>query len=345
MKPLSRGTEPKEYTLRIPCKTSPQFSFSDTGTRKCRIENIDCDLEFTPYRVLIYARGFSSEAAAQQFFFRLQSWFVEVSVRDRVALSFPSELAVAQRAALSFMPVDSRLRPHGWPEQSITPLLVPSQIASVYPEHEFVAIDEIVSFVPTFTQEVDKFQTGLIGVSTSRPNPRPVDQRLLVACQSYAHAAQSTQYVWSFLLTVITLELLANWLSSEPSKEPATEEALTKAVNISLHVADQLLASRPDELDRLKTCICLVREKSSNRLVRILVRKYCAPGEAPNPLNRFADAADCDTVVKAIYSLRSKYSHGAFGGSKAKSNLNPSQLHEAALDCLRHILLQLLQET
>jgi hypothetical protein len=230
------------------------------------------------------------------------------------------------------MPDDMRCASHGWPAQSITPLLVPSYYASIYPEHEYVAIDEVLAFTPTFTYSVARLAEKLGVQGSPRPTTEPLDETVLLAAWAYAHAARTTQWVWSFLLTVMTLEMLAD-------ERPTNSETRSAIAQLVGHAKDQYGGCQSVDLQRIQDCLRQACTISKTRALRDLVKKYCAPGVAASPLTDvFTDEADCEKKVGEIYKVRSKYVHEGRLKPSTKLKYPFAVLHNAALTSLGHIL-------
>src|SRR5574337_834308 len=176
MKPLSRGCPQEEFTLRVPCPLSQQVTLSDAAApHNFEIEGVRGAIELINSTLVISASGFSTIASAGEFFRSLQYKFTKLAVEERIAASFPAQYAEPIVAPFSFMPNDMRCAAHGWPAQSIRPLLVPSHYASIYPEHEYVAIDEVLAFTPMFTYSVARLAEKLGVQGNSQPTTDPLD--------------------------------------------------------------------------------------------------------------------------------------------------------------------------
>jgi hypothetical protein len=282
--------------------------------------------------LLITATGFSSLDEARKFFYELQSYIACVSLKDRIAITVPTRLAEPVEADFSFMAEDSRCASHGWPHESIRPLLIPNLGACVYPEHEYVAIGEVFRVVPLFSHSLTSFVDELCAATEHPPASEPVDEVLLLAIAGYAQATRSTLWVWNFLLTVMTLEMLA-------TETPSSDE-MRAAVNNLIKIAELAYGDMPSvDLELLRSCLKQANSISKTSAVRSLVRKYCAPGVSPSPLTHlYTDAADCDHKVSAIYDVRSRYVHKGRVASPGKLKYTFGELHNIATESLGHIL-------
>lgn len=333
MRPYSRGKPPIEFSLRVSCELGQQFSLDDTSTpHEFDLRGVHCKATHQNGCLLITATSFQSLEEAREFFYELQSYIAYVSLKDRVAISVPTQLAEPVKAAFSFMAEDTCCTSHGWPPETIRPWLISNLGACVYPEHEYVAIDEVLRVVPLFSYSLASFVKGL-RVATEQPSTsEPVDDVLLVAIAGYAQASRSTQWVWSFLLTVMMLEMLA-------IETPSSDE--TRAVVKNLYKIAKLAYGEISsvDLERICTCVNYANSISKTSAVRALVRKRCAPGVSPSPLTHlYADAADCDRKVGAIYNVRSKYAHEGRVASPGELKYTLAELHNIATESLGHIL-------
>jgi hypothetical protein len=334
MKPLSRGRPPEEFTLRVPCPLSQQFALSHAAdTHNFEIEGVRCVMELVNGTLVISASGFSTIASAAEFFRSLQHKFAQVAVAERIAASFPAQYATPIVAPYSFMPGDMRCAAHGWPALSISPLLVPPHDASIYPEHEYVAIGEVpAAFTPIFTYSLARLADKLGVQGSSPPTTDPVDERILLAASAYVHAARTTQWVWSFLLTVMTLEMLAH----ERRTSGETRSAIERLIG---YAKDQYGTWQDVDLQRITDCLSQGYTISKTRALQELVKGYCAPGVALFPLTEvFTDAADCERKVREIYVVRSKYLHEGRIKTSLKLKYPFEVLSNAAIRSLEHIL-------
>ena len=334
MRPLSRGTPPVEFSIRISCAPGQQFSFGETlALQNVVVRGIQCSTTMENGSLLISASGLPSLNEAKNFFRILQDRIISISLKDRIAISIPENLVEPAQAQFSFMAKDIRCANRGWPAESILPLVVPNLGACVYPEHEYVAIEEILTMTPNFSYPLAAFAQGLQTEPEHHLSLAPLDETLLLAVAGYTQAVRSTQWVWSFLLTVMTLEML----TSEVPSGSETRKAVSTLIN------DAELAYRDNaavNLQRIKDCLSQAKHNSKKSAVRALVRKHCAPGVATFPLTTlYEDADDCDRKVGAVYDLRSTYVHEGRVNASSKVKFGFHELHRVATESLRHILL------
>lgn len=334
MRPLSRGTPPVEFSLRISCEPGQQFSFSETSAlQNIVVRGFRCSATIENGSLLVSASGLPSLSEAKNFFRILQDRIIRISLKDRIAISIPANLVEPTQAQFSFMPGDIHCASRGWPAESIRPLVVPNIGACVYPEHEYVAIEEILTMHPTFSYPLAAFVQGLQTEAEYNLSLAPVDETLLLAVAGYTQAVRSTQWVWSFLLTVMTLEMLA---SEVPSGNETRKAVKTLISDAELAYRDKSAV----DLQRIKDCLSQAKHNSKKSAVRALVRKYCAPGIATSPLTTiYQDADDCDQKVGAVYDLRSIYVHKGHVSASSKVRFGFHELHRVATESLRHILL------
>lgn len=333
MHPYSRGKPPIEFSLRVSCELGQQFSLSDTSTpHGFNLRGVHCKAVHENACLLITATGFSSLMEAKEFFCELQGYIACVSLKERIAISVPTQLAEPVEADFSFMAEDSRCSSHGWPPEPIRPWLISNLGACVYPEHEYVAIGETLRTVPHFSYSLASFVEGLRAATEHPSTSEPIDETLLVAIAGYTQASRSTQWVWSFLLTVMTLEMLAT--------EATSSDETRAAVKNLVKLAELAYGDMPSvDLKRIHSCLNQAKSISKTSAVSDLVKKHCAPGVAPSPLtHRYTDAADCDRKVREIYNVRSTYVHEGRVASPHKLKYKFGELHSIAMESLGHIL-------
>ncbi|WP_427308933.1 hypothetical protein [Cupriavidus sp. H39] len=151
----------------------------------------------------------SSKEAAVSFFQQFQAHLVSISVRQRIAIVVPDGLREAVDAQFLLPDGESILRASSWPKTSILPKMVDSTGAWLYPEHDCVLLAPVFSVKPTYQLAV-KDIVGALEESVASTSFTSAPQSLLLfAAANYTHAAQSTQWVWSFLLALMTLDMLA----------------------------------------------------------------------------------------------------------------------------------------
>lgn len=331
MRPLSRGKDPIEFSLRIMCKTGQQFSFSGASSGEFFVSGVRCFAIHENSSLLITATGFPDASEARHFFHNLQHVVASVSLQERIDISFPLQLSEPVEATLSFMEHDTQCLEHGWPEISIRPLLIQNYGAWVYPEHEYVAIEESIAIVPRFSHSLTLFLER-INETESQADPAPNDEVLLFAVASYVQAVRSTQWVWSFLLAIMTLEMLATETPTSESTRAAVRDLAERARFDYQHIPSV-------DLHRILSSLNQAKRISKKSAVRVLVKKYCSPGIAEAPLDRlFVDEADCDRKVGAMYDIRSIYMHEGRVTSSKKPRYSFHELHDVALTSLGHIL-------
>jgi hypothetical protein len=338
MQPFSRGTLPVEYSIRVYCEPSLQFSFQDDGQHEFELEGVRCVAALDNGSLLVTATGFVSAQAATEFFFKLQRAIAALSVRERIAISIPSMINGPGACFWSFMPDDHRCNSHGWPLIPIQPQAISNMGAWWYPEHEYVAIGECMRLVPQTQYAIAQFAQGMQGARSGLVNAQRLSEELLLAVSAYGQVKRSTQSVWSFLLTVMVLEML----STETKTSAATREAIDRIVQ----EAKAKFENEDDvNLERIRACLDGARKESITTALRSLVRNYCCPGIASNPAQGlFVDAADCDRKVTAIYQVRSKYLHEGRVQLKKQPTYGFAELHSTAMHALGHILTCMLQE-
>lgn len=210
MEAISLGSGPESYSLRIYCEVGPQFQF-DGAPQNLALPHSDvtCTARFVDGRLLLSAKGFATRATAVSFFHQLQAHLVNISVRQRIALTIPDVLREAYLAPFQLSEGAAFAKASSWPTSSIQPKLINSTGAWVYAEQDFVLLTPIYSVRPTFSLSLNDVVGALeeSWASTSFPiSPQPL---LMLAAANYAHASRSTQWVWSFMLAVMTLDMLA----------------------------------------------------------------------------------------------------------------------------------------
>lgn len=320
------------------CEPSLQFAFGEDDTEHLfELNGVQCAAALANGSLLVYATGFASQQAATDFFNVLQRHMAALSVKDRVAIAIPSTIKAPEPCFFTFMPDDQRCNAHGWPAVPIKPLAISNLGASWYPEHEYVAIFEATHLVPQFQYSLSQFAHGM-QISSDAPLPsEPLAEDLVLAVVAYAQVKRSTQAVWSFLLTVMVLEML----STETKTSPETRHAI---VDLVKEAKAKFKDSPGVDLERIRTCLDGARTESISSALRSLVQKYCCPGIASDPpQGLFVDAADCEKKVAAIYRMRSKYVHEG----RVRSNLayGFAELQSIAMHALGHILTCMLQES
>lgn len=216
MRPYSRGTPPINFSLRVSCQLGQQFSLGENFTpQDFQIDNIKCKATVENGCLLIIASDFPTHNSAEIFFHKLQHKIAFVALQERIDISIPQHLTTPTKAHWNFIPNDSTCINHGWPSDSINPLLIPNLGACIYPEHEYVAISESILLTPKFIHSLSSILEKLSNPAEILLSPEPIDEILLIAIANYTHASRSTQWVWSFLLTVMTLEMLAIQITSK----------------------------------------------------------------------------------------------------------------------------------
>lgn len=333
MRPYSRGKPPIEFSLRVSCELGHQFSLGDTSSpHGFNLRGVHCEAAQENGCLLITATGLPSLKEAKEFFCELQGYIACVSLKERICISVPTQLAEPVEADLSFMAEDSRCSSHGWPPEPIRPWLISNLGACVYPEHEYVAIGETLRVVPQFSYSLASLVEGLQAANEHLSTSEPIDEVLLMAIAVYTQASRSTQWVWSFLLTVMTLEMLATVATSSDE----TRAAIKNLARIAKVAYDDMPSV---DLERIRICLNQANSISKTSAVRALVRKHCAPGLSPSPLTHlYTDAADCDRKVSAIYDVRSKYVHEGRVTSSHKLKYKFDELRNIAVESLGHIL-------
>lgn len=337
MRPFSRGTTPIEYSIRMCCEPSLQFSFGqDESKYEFVLNGVRCGAELNNGCLLVTATGLPSKEAAVDFFGVLQRHTAALAVKDRLAISIPPTIRAPELSFVSFIAEDFRCIELGWPARPIQPLMIGNQGAWWYPEHEHVAIHEAIRVVPTTQYSVSQFAEGMRASPASLGQGAPLREELALAVAAYGQVKRSTQAVWSFLLTVMVLEML----SSETKSNVATLDAVETLVNeAKVRFEDEAGV----DLERIRTCLNFARTESITTALKKLIRRYCCPGIASQaPSDLFVDVKDCDKKVAAIYRMRSQYIHE--GRIQTKLPYNFVELHSIAVHALGHILACMLRE-
>jgi hypothetical protein len=66
MKPLSRGCPPEEFTLRVPCSLSQQFTLSDLATpHNFEVEGVHCTMELINSTLELFLNKIEQSSKAQ----------------------------------------------------------------------------------------------------------------------------------------------------------------------------------------------------------------------------------------------------------------------------------------
>lgn len=332
MRPISRGSDPVEFTIRMHCPIGMQFAF-DNGESALpfELQGIRCEASIHNASLLVKASGLPTLADAKKFYFALQRGIAALSLKQRVPITIPQHLREPEASQFWFMPGTTSCEERGWPSISISPLLIHNVEAWVYPEHEYVAIAESIRVVPTFTESLPEFVEELQQRASSAHGVA-LDETLLLAISGYAEARRSTQWVWSFLLAVMTLEMLAEF--------PSSNASTIDAVAVLKKEADQRYSKdKAVDLDRIKNCLGNAKQASKNAAVRELVWKYCQPGTPTSPAQPlFLDAADCRKKMRGVYDARSLYVHEGRVANPGKLGYQFGELHQIALNSLGHIL-------
>jgi hypothetical protein len=316
-------------------------SLSLLGTKNLRYVSLrfqDFQRECNNREILLIVSGFDSNADAASYFVQLQDHLIKWSFHNSLPLTIPEDIELPQRAKWNFIEKDFRCIAKGWPPRAIQPLVISNYGASVYPEHEFVAIAEIFKMRPQRIVPSKPFGKTLDAIIFS-----PADlssNHLLAAVANYTHAANSFQHVWSFLLSVTTLEMLA--LVSKSNAE--TRIAVTQLVK---HARETLSTNREVDIERIVACLNQANTESITSSVKTLVRTNCLSPDTPTELaSELYSAEECDRKVSAIYAIRSKYAHE--GRIKAKQ-IKPSgsfwELKATTMLILKHILSRMLAST
>ena len=332
MQPHSRGCGPTEFTLRVVCEIGDPCTL-EIGQipSEVQIERRLCRIECNNREILLTASGFGSNGDAASYFCRLQNHLIKWSFCNSLPLSIPEIIDPPQQAEWSFMEGDFRCMEKGWPRRIIQPLLISNYGASVYPEHEFVAITNNIKLRPQRVISSNSLGKTL-GVDTS-PAMETGCNHLLAAVSNYTHLANSFQHVWSFLLAVTTLEMLATVTKSNVQTGLAIKQ-------LKEHARTNFSINADVDIERIVACLNDANKESITNSVKTLVRTYClSPDAPPEFASVLGSPEECNRKVSAIYSIRSKYSHE--GRVKAK-NIPRAQsfweLKAITISILKHII-------
>lgn len=340
--PLSRGTPPEEFTLRVYCPPAMQLSIQPSAetlgfTVVGRPVDVSIDKNGT---LVLIAKGFPVADAARNFFPVLQRAVALAGVSGRLAVNMPLEISETKVSDFGFWEGQQEVIEHGWPATQLpNPLVIYNDGAWVYPEHEYVALIKIIRIVPTFLTDIAQITKELTDASTQMPQQaRPIDREVLIAASFLAHGRRSTLQVWRFLIAVTGLEMLAD-------RQQAGDET-KQVIELLREEIDAKYAQTPAvQVDWLKNAIQGAKEQSIGAAVKDLVINWCAPGKAKNPLHQFfTDEGDCRKKVSALYALRSQYVHsGRVTQEKALKRYSFSELASVATASLQHILNEMLR--
>ncbi|RMA60037.1 hypothetical protein C8C96_1051 [Acidovorax sp. 100] len=333
MNPISRGTPPVEFTLRVPCRLALQFGYDEPPhSREFFFLDKACTASFADGEVVIEARGIPDSDSAREFFAQLQTALAYRSLLDRHALSFPLELNEPAEAPFFLIEGDKRCVQHGWPMQAIKPKVVPNTGASIYPEHDYVVLDGTSVIVPKFLGSAHEFVSGLQQDGVT-PFALTADQDLMLAIAMYVEATRSTSWVSSFLRVVSVLEMLA----TQTASSARTCEAVDKLIS---YAEAEYQADSAVDLERIRSVLQSAKRTSVTNAVRRLVLDFCGPNSAlaPKP-GIFSSEEECNRKVTAIYAVRSAYTHEGLVTAKRAGRHSFGELSNLAFSAVRHILL------
>lgn len=336
MKPYSRGKLPFDYTLRVACQFSGQFSI-EGGPEKIELAGVNCEVNCLNSCLVFIARDFCSEDAAKNYFELLKRYLIELALNHKIAIMIPAAVNDLVKAPYSFMDCDYRCRELGWPEISITPFLISNLGASIYPEHDYVAIDECILLLsPQIKQTLGWLVSALSLIQGGIDSSKKIDNKLISAVENYVCAVRSTAWVSSFLMTVTTFEMLAE-------EGVADEESLLAVEEIKKYIKINYKKLDKSNLNTILNCLNQARKVSKTVAIKNLVKKYCAPGVAKNPLSSIYESAeDCDRKIASIYNIRSIYVHDGTPPENKKDDFY--LIRAIAQETLFHILSEIIRE-
>ncbi|WP_157128668.1 hypothetical protein [Cupriavidus sp. USMAA2-4] len=127
-----------------------------------------------------------------------------------------------------------------------------------------MAIEDSNTFIPNFTYPFTSF-LDKISATGQENRSAPNDEVLLLAISCYTHAVRSTQWVWGFLLAVMTLEMLATQTPTSDSTRAAAQRLAEFAKLEYENVASVNLA-------RIKACVNEAKRISKKTALKELVR-------------------------------------------------------------------------
>lgn len=336
MTPYSRGKLPFGYSLRVACQFTGQFLI-EGGPEKIDLGGVVCEVNCLNGCLVFSAKDFSSEDVAKNYFELLKKYLIDLALIHRVAISIPLEVGELVKAPYSFMDCDYRCQELGWPEISITPFLISNLGASIYPEHDYVAIDECILLLsPQIKQTLGWLIAMLASNKKQIDNHKKLANKLVNAVENYVCAVRSTAWVSSFLMTITTLEMLAEEVSVD-------KEALLAIKEIKNSIKVNYKKLPESDLNRILNSLEQAKKISKTVAIKNLVRKYCVPGIAKNPLLHIYDGAeDCDQKIGNIYNIRSIYVHDGMPPKNKKDNFY--LLRGIALETLSHVLSEIISE-
>lgn len=331
MTPFSRGTKPIEYSIRVTCELGENIILSsDSESFSLQINNKICNILNDNENVIIEASGFNDENEGRSFFSYLQNYLANWSLINDISISIPSTIEHPSKADHS-IPGSLFSKYQDISDKEINPLFISNIGAWVYPEHEFVFINKLVKIKKKKTHTLNSLFAPEKSNNVYSPN-QTIDERLLFAVIGYTHAKNSNMYVWSFLLSVTSLEMLANYSQTSEETIAAVQE-LIKYSNENYSKNENI------DINRINSCIKQADKISITSAVKNLVKKYCAPTIANEPLGHlYSTPKECEQLISVIYNLRSKYIHEGMIKKSSKIKHSFHQLHDTLLQTLRHIL-------
>ncbi|MCY1230680.1 hypothetical protein D3C85_1014600 [compost metagenome] len=300
------------------------------------IDGRHCKLSVENEGLLVQLQGLPGVEAAHEKFRRLRHILARISLERRVAIQIPFVACEAQVSGIRFMDDDYRCVQRGWPDGARGPVkMIGSDGAWIYPEHECVAIDGAIRLnMPLLSGDLSAVVQGMKDELNSSRRMESLDDNTFAAITAYAHATRSTQHVWRFLLLVTHLEALASPAGASEKVRDAARQ-LKQSIRAGRGFTDD-----PDIQNTLCVALDVAGKESITAAVQRLIREHCAPGVAPRPLpSLFTDAADCDAKVRAMYTLRSQYTHtGGVPSPERLKGYDFSTLANVAGASLGHIL-------
>lgn len=336
MIPYSRATPPIEYSLRVSCPFAPQFSMPSGSSEDIEVDGWRCKLSVENEGLLVQLQGLPDVEAAHGKFRKLRHILARISLERRVAIQIPVAAREAQVSDVRFMEDDRRCIERGWPDGARGPVrMIGSDGAWIYPEHECVAIDGAIRLnMPVLSGDLSAVVQGVRDELNDTHESENLDDRTFAAVAAHAHASRSTQHVWRFLLLVMHLEALASPAEASEKVRKAARQ-LKQSIRTECGYSADL-----DTQNALCAALDMAGKESITAAVQRLIREHCAPGVAPRPLpSLFIDAADCDAKVRAMYTLRSQYTHtGGVPSPERLKGYDFSTLANVAGASLGHIL-------
>lgn len=296
-----------------------------------QINNKTCEIINDNGNIIVKASGFSNESEGRSFFFYLQSYLAKLSLGNDISLSIPSTIESPYKADHLITNTSFTLNNPDLPEREIKPLIITNIGAWIYPEHEFVYINNLVKVNPQITHTLDSiFEPSR--VNRTNPSDKIINENLLNAVICYTYAKNSSMYVWSFLLSVTSLEMLADC-------SPSSEDTVLAVNDLIQYAKKNYSDNKNIDMNRVNNCIKQATKISITSSVKNIVKKYCAPTIANDPLTYlYSTPEECDQLISAIYNLRSKYVHEGMINKNKKIKHSFHQLHETLLKTLSHIL-------